>query len=742
MKKYVYLFELDSVRKTDEEIITGQKALYNEIVRNGNIVVLTCNQLIDSRGFFSLLHNKDYYDNFIKLFQSGSICISQYGDIRTISQYLIDNISKNQDFIYSGWPLKSTQKRLLALIKRSLMYSDLTEIYDYLTNAKSDDEILDLFIEADRENHVSDTTFTADECREILDHLCYLLKTVLRLSPLNSIYINPKSDDEYQMSLAKYIKCALRLTPESDDRLWPDAKRIIETIVSLNGAKIDNITDRSKYHHAIKRLYETELEGGELPDKDAYQYAEAIIDICYNYQLEYSICNSSKHYNISELLSDDPESWTTFRLDFFYRLAQLWGDGSDRDIRFLAEETSDFDTFEKIRRVPDFERACRILDYSKKRTATSDEPAEVYRYEHELNKQRKKYKRKIKSSIYIRLLSALICIFVACCVEIMIQLLQNVLDSLNNFSFIVETLAFLVLTELITWWLSKISRGHLLPMSEAFTDIKLVASDWCTITFSKLKTYCSGSLENEDVPEKYNAGRHIEFVRSDQMKQYLSFRKNNASLFKGSDIYPIADLSDDNCDRNKVLKALARDEELFGRRYGVVYKSKFNTMVVDPIIDRRDSAVSYYPYERVVPTSGKDGAVMIPKCGDKFIMIEQYRHAIRAEQYSFPRGFADENESPEETATRELNEELNVKEISRINLLGRTAPDSGLTSSVVYVYLVEFAAPSPSIGHEGIKDAVYLSEEEVDGWIKAGKINDGFTLSAWTLLKSNKKSVI
>lgn len=32
MSKYVYLFELNSVRKTDEEIIAGQAALYDEIV--------------------------------------------------------------------------------------------------------------------------------------------------------------------------------------------------------------------------------------------------------------------------------------------------------------------------------------------------------------------------------------------------------------------------------------------------------------------------------------------------------------------------------------------------------------------------------------------------------------------------------------------------------------------------------------------------------------------------------------
>ena len=34
--KLVYLFELDSVRKTDQEILEGQKTLYNELVYHGN----------------------------------------------------------------------------------------------------------------------------------------------------------------------------------------------------------------------------------------------------------------------------------------------------------------------------------------------------------------------------------------------------------------------------------------------------------------------------------------------------------------------------------------------------------------------------------------------------------------------------------------------------------------------------------------------------------------------------------
>ena len=37
----VYLFELDSVRNSKAEIIKGQQALFEEIVMNGNQVVLS-----------------------------------------------------------------------------------------------------------------------------------------------------------------------------------------------------------------------------------------------------------------------------------------------------------------------------------------------------------------------------------------------------------------------------------------------------------------------------------------------------------------------------------------------------------------------------------------------------------------------------------------------------------------------------------------------------------------------------
>ena len=183
---------------------------------------------------------------------------------------------------------------------------------------------------------------------------------------------------------------------------------------------------------------------------------------------------------------------------------------------------------------------------------------------------------------------------------------------------------------------------------------------------------------------------------------------------------------------------------MYGYDFGVTYRSKYNTMIVDPIKTTSINSEEiknkpFFPYERVVPSSGKDGVVMIPKCKGKFILIKQFRHAIRAEQYSFPRGYAENGGDPEENAIRELQEELNAHSIRTTKLLGRVASDSGLASTQAYIFDVELDDYSPQIGHEGILGLIELTAEELDNWVKVGKITDGFTLSAWIMYKNKYK---
>ena len=91
--KYVYLFELDSVRTSPAEIKQAIKALYTETVYNRNIVVLSFNQVVDSLPFISMMTNEKSYEDLFRLFENGYIKISQYKSTRTIIQYLLQKIT-------------------------------------------------------------------------------------------------------------------------------------------------------------------------------------------------------------------------------------------------------------------------------------------------------------------------------------------------------------------------------------------------------------------------------------------------------------------------------------------------------------------------------------------------------------------------------------------------------------------------------------------------------------------------
>lgn len=265
-RKYVYLFELDSVRKTDEEIIEGQNAIYNEIVHQGNIVVMTYNQLVDSRGFFSLLSDASYYEQLMKLFELGCIRISQFGDVRTITQYLLDAMDEDKQFIYSALPVKYTQKRLTALLRRSLTFSDLSEISEYFEGGRrSEAELKDLFLEVkcDDSGHAMSVIPAGEnrpvsELRGIIHNLYYFLSIVLRLSALPRIYIPPRKTDEYkEYHMHRILSYALEI-PFSDIPYWTEAVSIIRRLPCFQNQN----DGRSVYYRQILADFkEKQLQG-------------------------------------------------------------------------------------------------------------------------------------------------------------------------------------------------------------------------------------------------------------------------------------------------------------------------------------------------------------------------------------------------------------------------------------------------------------------------------------------------
>ncbi len=723
MSKYVYLFELDSVRKTDEEIVKGQKALYNEIVRNGNIVVLTYNQLVDSRGFFSLFDNLDYYKNLIALFENGAIRISQFGEIRTISQYLLNSIEDDKQFIYSALPLKFCQKRLVALMKRSLIYSDLSEIYEYFEGkSRTETELKDLFIEVHGKT-LRDTSLSILQMREIIENLYWLLSTVLRVSAIHNIYIPPKDPKEYQdFRLHNYLEAVVHFENQ-EDVLWNNAIDIIKSLACFGN---DN---RSVYLRELKQKYKNEQEA----DKKFYQYAEAIINLCYNYTCEMSICNISKHYNIDEFHTDD--EMLTFQSDFISRLSQDWDQGLDADERYLTTETNVFIEFSDMKRIPDFGQAIRIRQYAGNRDIDCSEGVE--RYEYELNTQKKTQRSSVLVASLKKFAILVACIAIACGVELGIQALQAATDGvikINAFSwFILGTILFLVITEIITTLISKKVKWFL-SLSDAMSGISTVAKDTARMFKKDDSTYQNEAMQQCDMKESYSKGQPIDYVKSRALRRYIQFAEKNKteSVMTQSAVYPIANVKDSG-----VVRDLLRMEELFHQKYGLVYRSSWHTLLVDPISSGEGN---FFPYERVLP-SADDGVVMVTKHNDNFMLLKQFRHAIRREQYSFPRGFAEPNSTPQENAVRELQEEIGAVVTKSPVPLGRIAPDSGLTGGCAFVFMVEVDEYRTSSGHEGIKEIIEFSKAELSTMILEGRIDDGFTLGAYQLYESLNSNV-
>lgn len=228
--------------------------------------------------------------------------------------------------------------------------------------------------------------------------------------------------------------------------------------------------------------------------------------------------------------------------------------------------------------------------------------------------------------------------------------------------------------------------------------------------------------------EKRNGEAPIDFVRTKEIKSYMSYRRQygDSGLFADSSACPLADMS-----TSAVLRAVIRDNEIYHHKYGLIYESRFNTLLVDPVTGAEGKL---FPYERVIPTAG-NGVVMAARYRGKFLLLKQFRHALRAEQYSFPRGYAEPGNSPLENVKRELKEELNAV-VSRSPLsLGYIEPDSGLTSRKIEIFLVDVDGYSYRKGYEEILDVKEMAPEELEKAVKEGKITDGYTLGAVILMK-------
>lgn len=139
-----------------------------------------------------------------------------------------------------------------------------------------------------------------------------------------------------------------------------------------------------------------------------------------------------------------------------------------------------------------------------------------------------------------------------------------------------------------------------------------------------------------------------------------------------------------------------------------------------------------FSYERIVPTSMKNGVVLFTMLKDKIVLIRQFRHSIRNEQLCCPRGFGECNIIMVDHAKKELYEELNAIVIDEPIELGVITGDSGLSSGSATVFLMKIDSYTDS-KEEGIREIVELTPDDFLTKMNNNEIEDGYSLATFAL---------
>ncbi|CAN5811777.1 hypothetical protein BH20GEM3_BH20GEM3_07070 [soil metagenome] len=127
-----------------------------------------------------------------------------------------------------------------------------------------------------------------------------------------------------------------------------------------------------------------------------------------------------------------------------------------------------------------------------------------------------------------------------------------------------------------------------------------------------------------------------------------------------------------------------------------------------------------------------DGVVVVPIThDDRILLIRQFRHPIRMWMRELPRGARNRGESPANTASRELREEIGY-EAEATYSLGRIANDSGQLTGLPFLVAarVRDLGKSEPESTEAIDQILSYTFGELKRACRRGDIIDSFTLCA------------
>ena len=133
-------------------------------------------------------------------------------------------------------------------------------------------------------------------------------------------------------------------------------------------------------------------------------------------------------------------------------------------------------------------------------------------------------------------------------------------------------------------------------------------------------------------------------------------------------------------------------------------------------------------------------ALVIPRDGDRYHLVEQFRYPLGLRRWEFPQGTAPEQEhlEPIDLAARELREETGLRATS-IVALGQLDVAPGMSSQRGWVFLATDITEGEHEREPEEQDmhSEWFSGAAVERMVRDGEITDAQSIAAWALLLLN-----
>lgn len=180
-------------------------------------------------------------------------------------------------------------------------------------------------------------------------------------------------------------------------------------------------------------------------------------------------------------------------------------------------------------------------------------------------------------------------------------------------------------------------------------------------------------------------------------------------------IQPLGDSSKGEIEILTDPEKMAAIEKKQARDVGVVWRDKYWLWINDACRFPNGNEGIYARILWVKSLTGVPGVAVMPVLPNgKIVLNCNYRHATRSWEIELPRGGINAGETPEKAAEREALEETGMV-IGSLQRLGEIPPDSGLTTTIVPIFIAKVVKEESSQQEEteAIEKILALTKEEI-----------------------------